>query len=54
MNIKLSTSHGDILLRLNAEKAPVTVQNFIQYVKDGHYDNTLFHRVIPGFMIQGG
>ncbi|MDR2625370.1 MAG: peptidyl-prolyl cis-trans isomerase [Zoogloeaceae bacterium] len=54
MKIKLSTSHGVILLQLNAEKAPVTVQNFVQYVEDGHYDNTIFHRVIPGFMIQGG
>jgi peptidyl-prolyl cis-trans isomerase B (cyclophilin B) len=54
MKIKLSTSHGVILLQLNAEKAPVTVQNFLQYVEDGHYDNTIFHRVIPGFMIQGG
>jgi peptidyl-prolyl cis-trans isomerase B (cyclophilin B) len=54
MMIKLSTSHGVILLRLNAEKAPVTVRNFVQYVEDGHYDNTIFHRVIPGFMIQGG
>ncbi|MDR1349819.1 MAG: peptidylprolyl isomerase [Zoogloeaceae bacterium] len=52
--IKLTTSHGVILLRLNAGKAPVTVRNFIQYVEDGHYDNTIFHRVIPGFMIQGG
>jgi peptidyl-prolyl cis-trans isomerase B (cyclophilin B) len=52
--IKLSTSHGVVLLRLNAEKAPVTVQNFVQYVEEGHYDNTIFHRVIPGFMIQGG
>ncbi|MDR1889806.1 MAG: peptidyl-prolyl cis-trans isomerase [Zoogloeaceae bacterium] len=52
--IKLTTNHGIITLKLDAEKAPVTVRNFIQYVEDGHYDNTIFHRVIPGFMIQGG
>jgi peptidyl-prolyl cis-trans isomerase A (cyclophilin A) len=45
---------GDIVLELNAEKAPKTVENFLQYVKDGHYDGLVFHRVIPGFMIQGG
>ena len=54
MRIKLTTNHGVIALKLDAEKAPVTVKNFIQYVEDGHYDNTIFHRVIPGFMIQGG
>jgi peptidyl-prolyl cis-trans isomerase B (cyclophilin B) len=52
--IKLQTNHGDITIELNAEKAPKTVANFEQYVKDGHYDNTVFHRVIDGFMIQGG
>ena len=52
--IKLQTSHGDITIELNAEKAPLTAANFEQYVKDGHYDNTVFHRVIDGFMIQGG
>ena len=52
--IKLQTSHGDITIELNAEKAPKTAANFEQYVKDGHYDNTVFHRVIDGFMIQGG
>ncbi|AXM94618.1 peptidylprolyl isomerase [Pseudomonas plecoglossicida] len=52
--VKLSTNHGDIVLQLNAEKAPQTVANFVQYVKDGHFDNTVFHRVIKGFMIQGG
>lgn len=52
--VKLSTNHGDIVLQLDAEKAPQTVANFLQYVKDGHYDNTIFHRVIPTFMIQGG
>ncbi len=50
----ISTSMGDITLELNAEKAPVTVKNFIEYVKAGHYNNTIFHRVIDGFMIQGG
>ncbi|ANC03724.1 MULTISPECIES: peptidylprolyl isomerase [Pseudomonas] len=52
--VKLSTNHGDIVLQLNAEKAPQTVENFVQYVKDGHFDGTVFHRVIKGFMIQGG
>ena len=52
--IKLQTNHGDITLELDAEKAPETAANFTQYVKDGHYDNTIFHRVIDGFMIQGG
>ena len=52
--VKLSTSLGDIVLELNTEKAPKTVENFLQYVKDGHYDGLVFHRVIPGFMIQGG
>ena len=50
----LHTNHGDITLTLNAEKAPETVANFLQYCRDGHYDNTIFHRVIDGFMIQGG
>ncbi|MFK8333058.1 peptidylprolyl isomerase [Pseudomonas sp. BJa5] len=52
--VKLSTNHGDIILQLDGEKAPKTVENFVQYVKEGHYDNTVFHRVIKGFMIQGG
>lgn len=52
--VKLSTNHGDIVLQLDAEKAPLTTENFVQYVKDGHYDGTVFHRVIKGFMIQGG
>jgi peptidyl-prolyl cis-trans isomerase B (cyclophilin B) len=52
--IKLHTNHGTITLQLFADKAPETVANFIQYVKDGHYDNTIFHRVIGNFMIQGG
>ncbi len=52
--IKLTTSHGVIALELNAEKAPKTVANFLAYVEAGHYDNTIFHRVIRDFMIQGG
>ncbi|MEO5699970.1 MAG: peptidylprolyl isomerase [Casimicrobiaceae bacterium] len=50
----LHTNRGDISLELDTENAPKTVENFLQYVRDGHYDNTVFHRVIPGFMIQGG
>ena len=50
----IETSKGTITLSLNDEKAPETVRNFIQYAKDGHYDGTVFHRVIDGFMIQGG
>ena len=52
--IKLHTNFGVIGLELNAEKAPETSKNFIEYVEAGHYDNTIFHRVISGFMIQGG
>jgi peptidyl-prolyl cis-trans isomerase B (cyclophilin B) len=52
--IKLHTNLGDITLELDSEKAPLTVQNFKDYVTSGHYDNTIFHRVIDGFMIQGG
>jgi peptidyl-prolyl cis-trans isomerase B (cyclophilin B) len=52
--IKLHTNLGDISLELDADKAPDTVANFLQYVRDGHYNGTLFHRVIDGFMIQGG
>jgi len=52
--VELQTSIGRITLRLDAEKAPKTVENFITYVKDGHFDGTIFHRVINGFMIQGG
>ena len=54
MAVKLHTNHGIITLELDAEKAPVTVANFLAYVEAGHYDNTVFHRVIDGFMIQGG
>ncbi len=52
--IELHTNHGIIKLELNAEKAPKSVENFIEYVKKGHYDNTVFHRVIDGFMAQTG
>ncbi|MBY0266843.1 MAG: peptidyl-prolyl cis-trans isomerase [Burkholderiales bacterium] len=52
--IRLHTNFGVIDLELDAEKAPETVANFIQYVEEGHYNNTVFHRVIDGFMIQGG
>lgn len=52
--VRLQTSHGDIVLQLDGEKAPKTVANFVQYVKAGHYSGTIFHRVIDGFMIQGG
>ncbi|APR04886.1 peptidylprolyl isomerase [Thauera chlorobenzoica] len=54
MAVKLHTNHGVITLELDADKAPVTVANFLAYVEAGHYDNTIFHRVIDGFMIQGG
>lgn len=52
--IKLTTNHGEITIELDEEKAPETCANFKQYVTDGFYDNTIFHRVINGFMIQGG
>ncbi|MEV4338045.1 peptidylprolyl isomerase [Streptomyces sp. NPDC049590] len=52
--VKLTTNHGDIVLQLDAERAPLTVENFLQYVKEGFYNGTLFSRVIKGFMIQGG
>lgn len=52
--VSLHTNYGVIKLNLFADKAPVTVENFISYVKDGFFDNTIFHRVINGFMIQGG
>lgn len=52
--VKLTTSQGDIVIQLDAAKAPKTVENFMQYVKSGHYDGTIFHRVIANFMIQGG
>ena len=52
--VRLETSMGDIIVRLDARKAPMTATNFLEYVKAGHYDGTIFHRVIKGFMIQGG
>lgn len=52
--VALETSHGTIVLELNPEKAPITVENFLDYVDRGWYDGTIFHRVIDGFMIQGG
>ena len=52
--VKLHTTLGTLTLELDAAKAPLTVENFLQYVQDGHYANTVFHRVIDGFMIQGG
>lgn len=52
--VKMSTNQGDFIISLNAEKAPKTVANFLAYVKDGFFDGTIFHRVIDGFMIQGG
>jgi peptidyl-prolyl cis-trans isomerase A (cyclophilin A) len=54
VQVKLTTSMGEILLELNPELAPKTVANFVQYVQDKHYDGTVFHRVIDGFMVQGG
>ena len=52
--IKIHTNMGVMTLELDAEKAPLSVENFMRYVTDGFYDNTIFHRVIDGFMIQGG
>lgn len=52
--VRLATSEGDIVLELERDKAPRTVENFLTYVKAGHYDGTVFHRVIPTFMVQGG
>ena len=52
--VELQTTMGNIVIELNQEKAPNTVANFLEYVKSGHYDGTIFHRVIDGFMIQGG
>jgi peptidyl-prolyl cis-trans isomerase B (cyclophilin B) len=54
MMVRLHTTFGTITLELDAARAPATVANFMQYVNDGHFDNTVFHRVIDGFMIQGG
>lgn len=52
--VKLQTNFGTITLELDAAKAPISAENFLEYVKSGHYDGTVFHRVIDGFMIQGG
>ena len=52
--VRLHTNHGVIGIELDAQNAPKTVENFLQYVRSGHYNNTIFHRVINGFMIQGG
>ncbi len=52
--VTLNTNHGAIVIELDAANAPLTTANFEQYVKDGHFNGTIFHRVIPGFMIQGG
>lgn len=52
--VKVETTMGNFVLELDAENAPVTVENFVSYVNDGFYDGTIYHRVIPGFMIQGG
>lgn len=54
MAVLLTTNHGNIKIELDAEKAPKTVANFVAYVNSGHYNGTIFHRVIDGFMIQGG
>ncbi|MGB7196265.1 MAG: peptidylprolyl isomerase [Collimonas pratensis] len=54
MAVILTTNHGKIKIELDAEKAPKSVENFLAYVNAGHYDGTIFHRVIPGFMVQGG
>ena len=52
--VLLTTSHGEIEIELNEQKAPISVKNFLNYVDKGHYNGTIFHRVIPGFMVQGG
>jgi cyclophilin family peptidyl-prolyl cis-trans isomerase len=54
MKVKLTTSMGPIVIELNKDKAPISTDNFIKYVESGHYNGTIFHRVIDGFMIQGG
>ena len=52
--VRLTTTHGPIVIELDEENVPASSANFLQYVREGHYDNTVFHRVIPGFMVQGG
>ncbi len=54
VKVTLETTKGNIELELDAEKAPISTENFVNYIKKGHYEGTIFHRVIPGFMIQGG
>jgi len=54
MKVKLTTSMGPVTIELNKEKAPLSSENFVKYVESGHYDGTIFHRVIDGFMVQGG
>ncbi|MGZ9712955.1 peptidylprolyl isomerase [Glaciimonas sp. GNP009] len=54
MTVILTTNHGNITIELDAEKAPKSVENFLAYVNSGHYNGTIFHRVIDGFMVQGG
>ncbi len=54
MKVQITTSLGSIMLELDKEKAPATIDNFVDYIKSGHYDGTIFHRVIDDFMIQGG
>jgi len=54
LKVQLNTTYGDIVIELDEDKAPITANNFVQYVKDGFYDGTIFHRVISNFMIQGG
>ena len=54
MKVKLTTSHGPIVIELDQAKAPISSENFLKYVDAGHYDGTIFHRVIDGFMVQGG
>jgi len=52
--VSMKTNMGEMVIELNPEKAPVTVKNFLEYVREGFYNGTIFHRIIPGFMIQGG